>query len=41
VVINGMIVYRDTHHLTATYCLSLAPALDSALVAILNQKDGS
>ena len=41
VVINGMIVFRDTHHLTATYCLSLAPALDSALVAILNQKDGS
>jgi hypothetical protein len=41
VVINGMIVFRDTHHITATYCLSLAPALDSALVAILNQKDGS
>jgi hypothetical protein len=41
VVINGMIVFRDTHHLTATYSLSLAPALDSALVAILNRKDGS
>jgi peptidoglycan/LPS O-acetylase OafA/YrhL len=41
VVINGMIVFRDTHHVTATYCLSLAPPLDSALVAILRQKDGS
>jgi peptidoglycan/LPS O-acetylase OafA/YrhL len=41
VVISGMIVFRDTHHLTATYCLSLAPALDSALAAILNQKDDS
>ena len=31
VVLNGMIVYRDTHHLTATFAASLAPALKAAL----------
>ena len=31
VVRDGMIVYRDNHHLTATFSASLAPALDAAL----------
>ena len=31
VVKDGMIVYRDNHHLTATFSASLAPALDAAL----------
>ena len=31
VVSNGMIVYRDEHHLTATYARWLAPAMDRAL----------
>jgi hypothetical protein len=31
VVNHGMIVYRDNHHLTATFSASLAPALDAAL----------
>ena len=31
VVHDGMIVYRDNHHLTATFSASLAPDLDSAL----------
>ncbi len=31
VVRNGMIVYRDNHHLTATFSASLAPALDAGL----------
>ncbi len=34
-VVNGMIVYRDTHHLTATFSRSLAPALNRALTRIL------
>ncbi len=34
-VVNGMIVYRDTHHLTATFARSLAPALDRGIAAIL------
>jgi peptidoglycan/LPS O-acetylase OafA/YrhL len=34
-VVNGMIVYRDTHHLTATFARSLAPALNRALTRIL------
>jgi hypothetical protein len=36
VVINGMIVWRDEHHLTATFSTSLGPAIDAQLVAILN-----
>ena len=35
VVINGMIVFRDQHHLTATFSASLAPEVDRQLVAIL------
>jgi peptidoglycan/LPS O-acetylase OafA/YrhL len=31
VVRNGMIVYRDNHHLTATFSAALAPDLDAAL----------
>ena len=31
VVRDGMIVYRDNHHLTATFSASLAPALKAAL----------
>ena len=31
VVRDGMIVYRDNHHLTATFSASLAPALAAAL----------
>ena len=31
VVLNGMIVYRDAFHLTATFAESLAPALEAAL----------
>jgi hypothetical protein len=34
-VINGMIVFRDEHHLTATFAASLAPALDAAIVPFL------
>ena len=34
-VINGMIVFRDQHHLTATFAQSLGPVLDQQLVAIL------
>jgi hypothetical protein len=36
VVINGMIAWRDEHHLTATFSASLGPAIDAQLVAILN-----
>jgi hypothetical protein len=35
VVVNGMIVYRDIGHLTATYARSLAPALDGAIARLL------
>jgi hypothetical protein len=31
VVLNGMIVYRDDHHMTATFAASLAPALAKLL----------
>jgi hypothetical protein len=31
VVLNGMIVYRDDHHMTATFAASLATALQAAL----------
>jgi peptidoglycan/LPS O-acetylase OafA/YrhL len=39
VVINDMIVWRDQHHLTATFAASLGPAIDEQLVAILNKWD--
>ena len=34
VVINNTIVWRDQHHLTATFAVTLAPAIDEQLVAI-------
>jgi len=39
VVIDNMIVWRDQHHLTATFAASLGPAIDAQLVAILNAWD--
>jgi peptidoglycan/LPS O-acetylase OafA/YrhL len=38
VVSNDMIVYRDTHHLTATYSRWLAPAMERALTRILRPR---
>ncbi len=38
VVRNDMIVFRDHHHLTATFARSLAPALDRALEKVLAKK---
>ena len=38
VVSNGMIVFRDTHHLTATYSRWLASAMDRALTKILRRR---
>jgi hypothetical protein len=35
-VMNNMIVWRDAHHLTATFATTLGPAIDAQLVAILN-----
>jgi hypothetical protein len=35
VVMNGMIMFRDDHHLTATFAASLGPALDQQIVDIL------
>jgi peptidoglycan/LPS O-acetylase OafA/YrhL len=35
VVVNGLIVYRDESHLTATFSRSLAPALKAAITAVL------
>lgn len=35
VVMNGMIMFRDDHHLTATFADSLGPALDAKVVAAL------
>ena len=35
VVQNNMIMWRDDHHLTATYSASLGPVIDKQLVAIL------
>ena len=35
VVVDGMIVFRDARHLTATFAGSLAPDLDDAIAAIL------
>jgi hypothetical protein len=34
-VVNRMVVYRDHHHLTATFSRSLAPALEALLVPLL------
>jgi hypothetical protein len=34
-VVNGMIIFRDEHHLTATFARSIAPYLDQQLVTIL------
>ena len=34
-VLNGMIVFRDQHHLTATFATYLGPYLDQKIVAIL------
>jgi peptidoglycan/LPS O-acetylase OafA/YrhL len=36
VVLNNMIMWRDEHHLTATFATSLGPAIDAKLMAILN-----
>ncbi|MDG4801818.1 acyltransferase family protein [Micromonospora sp. WMMD980] len=33
-VIGGVLVYRDSNHLTATYARTLAPRLDRALMAV-------
>ena len=35
---NGLVTYRDQHHLTATFAASLAPALDEALVQGVMQR---
>jgi hypothetical protein len=35
VIQNDMIMWRDDHHLTATYSASLGPVIDEKLVAIL------
>jgi peptidoglycan/LPS O-acetylase OafA/YrhL len=35
VVMDGMIMFRDDHHLTATFAASLGPALDRQIVDIL------
>ncbi len=34
-VLNGMIVYRDSHHLTATFAVALGPVLDRGLAPYL------
>ena len=34
-------MWRDEHHLTATYAASLAPYIDAQLVAILNNWAGT
>jgi hypothetical protein len=36
VVVDGMIVFRDTRHLTATFAASLAPDLRTALQGIVD-----
>ena len=41
VVINNMIVWRDEHHLTATFSTSLGPVIDAQLVGILERLGGS
>jgi SGNH domain-containing protein len=37
-VVGGMIVYRDSHHLTATFSASLAPELDKALSLVIGNR---
>jgi peptidoglycan/LPS O-acetylase OafA/YrhL len=37
-VVHGLIVYRDYHHLTATFSASLAPELDQALSLVIGQR---
>jgi hypothetical protein len=39
VVLNDMIIFRDHHHLTATFSRSLAPPLERALDRVLSQKN--
>lgn len=34
-VIGGVLVYRDRHHMTATYARSLAPILEQKLKELL------
>ena len=41
VVMNGMIMFRDQHHLTATFAASLGPEIDRQLVALLNTSPGA
>jgi hypothetical protein len=41
VVMNGMIMFRDDHHLTATFAEALGPALDQQIVAILSADEAS
>jgi peptidoglycan/LPS O-acetylase OafA/YrhL len=40
VVIDNMIVWRDGHHLTATFATSLGPAIDAQLVDYLDRWTG-
>jgi peptidoglycan/LPS O-acetylase OafA/YrhL len=40
VVTDGMIMFRDQHHLTATYAASLGPEIDRQLVPLLNAPPG-
>lgn len=37
-VVDGMIVDRDSHHLTATFSASLAPELDQGLSLVIGQR---
>jgi hypothetical protein len=41
VVVDGMIVFRDIGHLTATYSRSLAPALDAEIRRVIHAGDTS
>src|SRR5690606_34036360 len=38
VVIGGVLVYRDKHHLTATYSRSMAPILSRAIHSVVEGK---
>jgi peptidoglycan/LPS O-acetylase OafA/YrhL len=40
VVLNRVIVYRDSHHMTATFAASLAPLIEPALLAALESGPG-
>jgi hypothetical protein len=37
VVVDGRIVYRDSHHMTATFARSLGPLIEPALVEALGE----